>query len=383
MAKRKEKILICGAGIAGPCLANLLNRVGFKTVVIEKAPHLRIGGQNIDIHGAGRKIVECMGLLNAIKAHHTSERGMRMVDSEGKTLAEFPQDPENDQALTKELEILRSDLAKVFYESTRAQTEYRFGISVKSVTEDGDYAQVEFSNGRIEEFDLVVSAEGVGSPTRKLLMDGLFEVTYMGAWMGFFRIPKISTDDEWAESYLRPGGPGLLVRPSTPDSRGVLISFKSDDSNLNYRPQDELRQMLRDYLRGGGWQCDRIINNLDYDDDLYLGPLVQIKAKQWSKSRFTLVGDAGYSPSVLTGRGTTLAITGAYILAGELSKTEDMPAALKSYESILRPFAETCQIVSPELLHFLDFKPDPGTDNSVMTDFAQKEEFFDLPIYGF
>ena len=36
------------------------------------------------------------------------------------------------------------------------------------------------------------------------------------------------------------------------------------------------------------------------------------------QGRVTLVGDAGYCPSPLSGQGTSLALVGAYVLAGEL-----------------------------------------------------------------
>jgi 2-polyprenyl-6-methoxyphenol hydroxylase-like FAD-dependent oxidoreductase len=381
MERRREKILISGAGIAGAFLANLLNRVGFRTVVVEKAMQLRTGGQNVDIHGAGRLIVERMGFLDTIKSFHTTERGLRMVDSDGRTLKVFPQDTEKDEALTKELEILRSDLAKVFYQSSHLETEYRFGLTIQAQTEFDAGISVKFSDGKTEEFDLVVSAEGVGSPTRNQVMKGFFEKVYLGAWMGFFRIPKTSTDDEWAEAYMRKGGPGLMIRPSSDDSRGVLLSFKSDDGSFNYRTISEQKQIIRDYLKDGGWQCERVLANLDWDDDLYLGPLIQIKASQWSKGRFVLLGDAGYSPSVLTGRGTTLAITGAYVLAGELANTDKLHIALKAYEAKLKVFANACQYLPPEYLNYLDF--DENTDKTVETpaSFVLKEPYFELPNY--
>ncbi len=56
--------------------------------------------------------------------------------------------------------------------------------------------------------------------------------------------------------------------------------------------------------------------------------------------------DAAHAPTPLTGMGTSLAITGAYILAGELSKLKDgehPSKALEAYESTFRPFVERTQ----------------------------------------
>lgn len=39
-----SRVLIAGAGIAGPALAFWLHRAGFAVTVVEKAPRLRPGG---------------------------------------------------------------------------------------------------------------------------------------------------------------------------------------------------------------------------------------------------------------------------------------------------------------------------------------------------
>ena len=54
---KSQTVLIAGASIAGPALAFELARYGFRPVVVERAPALRLGGQNIDIHVAARTVV--------------------------------------------------------------------------------------------------------------------------------------------------------------------------------------------------------------------------------------------------------------------------------------------------------------------------------------
>jgi 2-polyprenyl-6-methoxyphenol hydroxylase-like FAD-dependent oxidoreductase len=64
----------------------------------------------------------------------------------------------------------------------------------------------------------------------------------------------------------------------------------------------------------------------------------------WAKGRVALLGDAGFCPSLLAGQGSALAMIGAYVLAGELSKSVDDPeAALRRYEDLLRPFMNAKQ----------------------------------------
>lgn len=60
-----------------------------------------------------------------------------------------------------------------------------------------------------------------------------------------------------------------------------------------------------------------------------------------------MVGDAGYAPG-FAGTGTTLALTGAYVLAGEISRhAGDLDAGLRGYEERLRPIIDKMQKLPP------------------------------------
>ena len=52
--------------------------------------------------------------------------------------------------------------------------------------------------------------------------------------------------------------------------------------------------------------------------DFYFDEMAQIVMDHWSIGRVALVGDAGYCCSPLSGQGTSVALLGAYVLAGEL-----------------------------------------------------------------
>jgi 2-polyprenyl-6-methoxyphenol hydroxylase-like FAD-dependent oxidoreductase len=59
----------------------------------------------------------------------------------------------------------------------------------------------------------------------------------------------------------------------------------------------------------------------------------------WSQGRVVLVGDAGYCASPMSGQGTSLALIGAYVLAGELAAASGTyQAAFRQYEEEMRPF---------------------------------------------
>src|SRR5215469_6466882 len=86
------RILISGAGIAGPTLAYWLDRYGLKPTIVEEAPHLRTGGYLIDFWGAGFDIAERMGLLPQIRSKGYMLREVKVVNRNGDRVAGFPVD---------------------------------------------------------------------------------------------------------------------------------------------------------------------------------------------------------------------------------------------------------------------------------------------------
>jgi 2-polyprenyl-6-methoxyphenol hydroxylase-like FAD-dependent oxidoreductase len=78
--------------------------------------------------------------------------------------------------------------------------------------------------------------------------------------------------------------------------------------------------------------------------DFYFAPVSQVHIDHWSKGRVVLLGDAGYSGSPMGGNGTSMALIGAYILAGELAVSNgDYQAAFARYEHEMRTFVKSCQ----------------------------------------
>ena len=94
-------------------------------------------------------------------------------------------------------------------------------------------------------------------------------------------------------------------------------------------------------MRDGWIEIPDILARLDACDDVYFDAVSQVRLPQWSRGRVALVGDAAYCPSLLAGEGAGLAMTGAYVLAGELARSAgDHAAAFAAYERRLRAFID-------------------------------------------
>ncbi|MFF0474998.1 FAD-dependent monooxygenase [Streptomyces sp. NPDC004284] len=69
--------------------------------------------------------------------------------------------------------------------------------------------------------------------------------------------------------------------------------------------------------------------------------MTQIRMDTWSAGRVALVGDAAHCAAPTSGRGTSQALIGAYVLAAELAASDgDHSAAFAAYDEALRPFVE-------------------------------------------
>ncbi len=351
----EKKILICGGGIAGPACAYWLHKYGYSVVIVEKAKSFRDGGQNVDIKGPGQQVIKLMGLAAEIEAKNTLEQGQRYFDAAGKVVAVLPKGALG--TLTADFEILRGDFARVLFEATENDCEYRLGTYVAHLEDNGSAMTVTFDNGDIEIFDMVICAEGIGSSTRDMVLAEQTHLRYLGAYMAFFNIPRRPEDDNWACSVNGIGGTFITLRPGNEQVTTVLMTFLRKDPDTSGDRLPARKQLLLDALKGRGTVADRISMELDTVQDFYFGPMSQVQASTWSKGRFVLLGDAAHCPTPFTGTGTALALVGAYVLAGEINRGADHVEAFGAYERLLRPYVEaTQQQLNPGFIRLIHVK---------------------------
>lgn len=341
-----RRILITGASVAGIALAWWLTKRGFDVTVVERHPHFRDGGQNVDIRGAGREVLKKMGLEQAVADSGTGEKGVRFVDADDETVAQFSVHEVGAEGPTAELEILRGDLARIFYDACKESVKFRFDDAIETVAESGGCADVQFKSGIHSEYDLVVVAEGVGSTTRELVFPGENKSRWLDVTMGYFTIPKGERDGDLCRIYTAGKGRSIWLRPdSKGTTRTILVVQKDADGEERLSPSDQ-KAFLRERFANVGWEAERVLQGLEATDDLYFDVLRQVKLDRWSTGHVVLTGDAAWCATPIAGIGTTLAIVGAYVLAGELSRSADLREALTRYEEVLRPYVTKGQNVS-------------------------------------
>lgn len=334
------RVLVCGAGVAGPTLAFWLERFGFEPTLIERTPALRTGGYIIDVWGLGFDIAEKMGLLPALRETGYTINEVRLVDGRGRRRGGFG--PHLFEAILGDryLSVVRSDLAKLIYEALGSNVRTIFGDSVIAVDDHGDGVDVTFAHSKPERFDIVIGAGGLHSPIRALVFgpEKRFE-RYLGYCAAAFTIDGYRHRD--AHAYVGHAAPGRQVmRCALRDNRTVaFLVFSATVPSRALHETAEQKKILRDSFGQDGWEVPELLAGLERCTDLYFDAVSQIRMDSWSRGRVALVGDACFCPSLLAGQGAALAMAGAYILAGELKVADgDYRSAFASYEALFHPF---------------------------------------------
>ena len=346
-------VLVSGAGIAGPALAHWLHHHGIRTTVVEKAPAPRSGGYAIDLRGKAIDVIDRMGRLPQVRAHDTEMGHGSLVDSQGRRRADFETDVVS--AEERSLELLRGDLVRILHRPTIEHTEYLYDDSITDIDQDRDGARVTFTNAAPRVFDLVVGADGLHSHTRGLVFGPEEPLArFLGAYISIFTVPDHLGLDREARLYNIPGKlVGMYRTPRAEGAKAIFGTHVPRALGVERGSPAEQRRYLRRTFSGQGWESDRLLDAMDHAEDFYFDAITQIRMDRWSRGRVTLLGDAGYCPSPLSGQGSSLAVVGAFVLAQELARHTNLTRALAAYETRMRPYALANQDIADSGMRFL------------------------------
>ncbi|HEU4849813.1 MAG TPA: FAD-binding domain [Terrimesophilobacter sp.] len=335
------RVLISGAGIAGPTLAYWLLRSGHEVTIVEHAPELRKGGYLVDFWGAGFDVAEQMGIVPELRRRGYVFTDLRAIDRRGRLVASV-KPAKLMRSGEHYLTIARSNLSEVIYDALDGQAELILGDSVVALEDDGTTVRVDFESGSTREFDLVVGADGLHSRVRRLAFgpDYGYE-KYLGIVFAAFEATGYRPRDELVAMMYADIGFQALRLTLDDDNALFLLSARHEGAVPEDRVAQE--QVLRTALGEGGWEVPAILELMPKAKEFFFDSVSQIRMPSWSSGRVALVGDAGAAPSFLAGQGSALAMVGAYVLAVELARTGDHVAAFARYEERLAPLIRSKQ----------------------------------------
>lgn len=342
------RVLISGAGIAGPTLAYWLHHYGLQPTIVERAPALRTGGYIIDFWGVGFDVAERMGLLPAIRREGYMVREVRAVGRDGHRVAGFSVDSVVRVAKGRYISIPRGELSAIIYRAIEDRVETIFNNGIAAIEESTDCLRVRFDSGVTREFDLVIGADGLHSRVREIVFgpEHQFE-HYLGYKVVAFAAPGYRPRDQLA--YLMHIEVGQQVgRFTLREDRTIFFFIFADPSAMIPDDVDAQKELLRQRFGKCGWECPQILDALKSVNDLYFDRVSQVRmgseGNSWSRGRVALVGDAAFCVSLLAGQGSALAMAAAYILAGELHRAGcDYQSAFTQYEKQFGSFVRRKQ----------------------------------------
>lgn len=337
---KTKNILISGASIAGPALAFWLNRYGFQTTIIERAPAIRPGGYAVDFRGAAMEVLKRMGILEEIRKYETRTGKITIVNEDNKKVASMP-----DGFTSGELEIMRGDLANVLYEATKDETEYIFDDSITGIQQDESGVDVTFHHHPARRFDLVIGADGLHSNVRSIVFGEESRFLHdLGLYVAIYTTPNY-LDLKMDGLYYGTLGKrvGIFGARESAEARASFF-FVSEPLKYDRRNTAQQKQILREKFASEKWEVPRLLDMMESAPDFYFDSISQVKMEKWSSGRVVLIGDAAHCASPVSGMGTSAAMVGAYVLAGELWNTNGhYAAAFSRYEETMREFVGNCQ----------------------------------------
>lgn len=343
---KNKNILISGAGSAGQSLGYWLRRYGFNPTVVERAPAPRSGGFAIDLRGAAVLAAGRMGIIDACREVAVNMREIVRFGQNGDIVWRTDGNFGAGEGVAGDVEILRDELTRILQDTARDGVEYIFGDSITSISQGDEGVDVMFSRGEPRRFDLVIGADGLHSNVRSLAFGPEAEFTKpLGYYAGIFTIPNyLQLERQWLLCHL----PGKMISNINygPDkhTRGLLV-FSSPPLQYDRGDMSQQKALLENAFREDEvWEIPSLLSALQDATDLYFDEVTQVHMANWSRGRVALLGDAASAPTLLTGQGTSLAVVGAYVLAGELKAAQgDYRIAFECYQQEMRSYVEQNQ----------------------------------------
>lgn len=344
------RVAISGAGVAGTALAYWLDRAGHTPVLIEQAPRFRTGGYMIDFWGVGYRVAERMGIEEQICELGYDVNCLRSVGRDGKVKAELGVEIFRRMLGDDFISLPRGDLAAAIYRTIDGRVEARYGDSISAIEQLGNGVRLSFEHAPPEQFDLVVGADGLHSTVRRLEFGPESDyLHYLGCRVAACVVDGYRPRDDLTYVTYNTIGHQIARFALRGDRTMFLFVFRSEDSSDETPP----KQRLRNEFGHLGWECPQILDAVDDVEDLYFDVVSQVRMDRWSRDRVLLIGDAAGCISLLGGEGTGLAMTEAYVAAGELVRADgDHRRAFDAYESRLRPLISSKQVSAQRLVGF-------------------------------
>ena len=330
------KAVICGAGIAGLALAARLGQAGWQVTVLEAAPALHNEGYIVDLFGSGFEAARRMSLMSALRRVSYELEAVRWLSATGRTSARLPYRVPLTLLDGKLVSLLRSDLQRALLEQLPATVELRFNQWVSQVRAPVGAVEVHLHGGEVERADVLIGADGIHSRVRDLVFgDGASWSRFLGFHTAAFVIeaPELVAELKNELHIISVPGRQVMLYPLRNGEVAATFVRRAAQGVPPRSPHEALIEAFGDLA----WRVPFVLEKARALPSLAYEQVGQVVIAHWTRGRIGLLGDACQAVTLLPGQGASLSLAAAFVLGEELTRNEDVKAALERYERRVRP----------------------------------------------
>ena len=353
---KPKKILISGAGLVGSLLSVLLGRRGYEVAIFERRPDMRgvevDSGRSINLALSSRGIhaLEQAGLLEQVRELLIPMRGRALHLSGGNE--EFSSYGQRDEELI--YSVSRRDLNCLMMSAAEEAkpVEIRFNQSVEKVDfETGELTVVNLQDNSSyrRSFDLLIGADGAGSPTREALLavnGGECSVDFLDHDYKELEIPPLSSKSggyqvEPEALHIWPRGGYMLIALPNQDGSFTVTLFMPKQGEISFEKLENPDQ-LNAFFEAEFPSAKRLIPDLETDFFANAqGRLGTVRCSKWHhENKALILGDASHAIVPFHGQGMNSGFEDCSELIRLLEKhNDDWSEVLPEFDRIRRPNA--------------------------------------------
>lgn len=343
--RRVRKVIVVGAGIAGPVLGMWLRRLGLEVVVAEARADAALGeGAFLGVAPNGMSALDALGVAALVAERGHACDALHFANGKGRDVGAI--DRRGDRArFGWPLTMIRRDkLHEVLAaEAVRRGVEIRWGERLVSIDRTRpDRVRARFAGGGELEGDVLVGCDGLRSRVREELLPSAPAPSFAGLWDygGFCAGPALPFapgvnqmvfgERAFFGAFTTPSGETWWFHNGPPedDEDGAPLSGAAPDDRARAR-------LLALHANDPPW-----IGELIRATPRILGawPIHELRAMpRWTEGRVCLIGDAAHAMSPSAGQGASLAMEDAMELARCLRDVDEPARAFEIFEALRRP----------------------------------------------
>jgi 2-polyprenyl-6-methoxyphenol hydroxylase-like FAD-dependent oxidoreductase len=314
------RIAIVGGGIGGLTVALALREFGFEAEVYEQAPELLDVGAAIAVWPNALRVLERLGLTDAIRAHAGEINEIRWLDSRGFLI--------NRLSIPFSVALHRADLQSTLLHALPA-TSIKLDHSLLSLAQHSDKVVAKFANAVTIEADFLIGADGIHSDVRAQLL-GNDQPLYRGytVWRG---ISAAAPDSIPPATAIEVHGRGRRFGIG-PLGGGRIGWWAASNSTTQHPRTEDSQPELLDVFKGWYRPAVELIEQTAPHSILTTAAFDREPIRAWGDKRVTMLGDAIHPTTPNLGQGGCLAIEDAMVLARCFETYGATEEALRKYE---------------------------------------------------